>query len=234
MSLHCHSRLKNLCFAGYLRLYKVHRRTDKLWQCCTKLSYRSLVSSSPYWSYGPVPYAKSLEMFGLSFKALEVSFQAITIPSISHSAARSIDKLIRSSALIALHPEEIAQAIHQLISSRVEISDKVVIVEGYTFLVAQSLGKEEIPRHISPVFQAFANLDLESCDSALALEALKVCFAVGRTLYTTAPGKVDALAWTDGVGLEMVDWVGRSVAMFSRRFPEDFEVIEVFPRTGGC
>jgi hypothetical protein len=165
-------------------------------------------------------------MFGLSFKALEVSFQAITISSISTAAARAIDKLIRSSAMISLRLQEIAQAIHQLLSSPVEISDKVIIVEGYTFLVAQNVDKDSIPEHIWPIFQAVANLDVGSCDSGMALEALKVCFAVGRTLHATSPGKLDA--WNEGIGLEMAHWMGRSVAVFSRRFPEDFEVMEVF------
>ena len=185
---------------------------------------------SPY--EGVVPYAKSLEMFGLSFKALEVSFRAIAVPSISTSAAHTIDKLIRTSAMIALHPEQISQAIHQLLSSAVEISDKVCIVEGYTFFVAQRIGKEDIPRQISPVFQVFSNLEIGSCTSEVALEALKIWFSVGRTLYTTSPGELDAKSWTEGMGLAMANWIGQSVATFSRRFSEDFEVIEAFSRCG--
>jgi len=181
---------------------------------------------------GLVPYAQSLEMFELSFKALEVSFQAITISSISTSAAHAIDKLIRTSTMIALHVEQIAQAINQLLSTHVEISDKVCILEGYTFLVAQTVDKEDVARHISPVFQAFANLEIGSCTSGVAVEALKICFAVGRSLYTTAPGELDTRAWTEGVGLEMVNWMGRSVATFSRRFSEDFEVMEAFSPYG--
>jgi len=181
---------------------------------------------------GVVPYATSLETFGLSFKALEVSFQAITISSISTSAAHAIDKLIRTSTMIALHVEQIAQAINQLLPTHIEISDKVCIVEGYTFLVAQRVDKEDVPRHVSPVFQAFANLDIDSCTSGVALEALKIYFAVGRSLYTASPGELGARAWTEGVGLDMANRIGKSVATFSRRFSEDFEVIEAFCPNG--
>jgi hypothetical protein len=175
-----------------------------------------------------VPYAKSLEVFELSFKALEFSFRAITIPTLSHSAARVIDKLIRSSPTIALRLEEVAYAIHQLLSSPVEISDKVCVVEGLTFLVAQSIEKEAIPQHLAPVVSAFEGLDVGGCEAPLALEALKVCLAVGRTLYTTSPAKLDASVWNAGIGAEMAEWMRRTVAVFSRRFVEDFEVMEVF------
>lgn len=120
-----------------------------------------------------------------------------------------------------------AYAIHQLVSSRVEISDKVCVVEGLTFLVAQSIEKEAIPQHLAPVVSVFEGLDVGGCEAPLALEALKICFAVGRTLYTTSPGKLDAGVWNVGIGAEMAEWTRRTVALFSRRFVEDFEVMEV-------
>lgn len=106
------------------------------------------------------------------------------------------------------------------------------MVEGFTFLIAQSIEKESIPQHLASVVSAFEGLDVASCEARLALEALKVCFAVGRTLYTTSPGKLDASVWSVGVGAEMAEWLRSTVAVFSTRFSEDFEVMEVFPLAG--
>ena len=107
--------------------------------------------------------------------------------------------------------------------------DKIHVVEGYTFLVAQSIDELDLPQFVSVVFSAFGAIDLDSCEANMALGLLKMIFAVGRTLYTTSPGKLSSGAWTTGRGREITEWVRRTVATFLGRFPEDFEVIEVGP-----
>ena len=149
------------------------------------------------------------------------------MPEISSPAARAIDKIIRTSSLIGLHITEVAQAVRQLLSSPADIVDTIYVVEGYTFLVARSIDKDEIPQHISVLIEAFGNVDIGSCDSVIALRILKVVFAVGKTLYTTSPGKLESKEWIEGHGREMAEWVRGIVATFSRRFSEDFEVMEV-------
>jgi len=101
------------------------------------------------------------------------------------------------------------------------------VVEGYTFLVARSIDIHDLPQHVSEIFSAFGNLDLGSLETEMALEVLKVIYAVGKTLYTTSPGELSTRVWTDGRGREMAEWVREVVASFSGRFPEDFEVMEV-------
>ena len=174
-----------------------------------------------------VPYARSLEDFGLSFRALEISFQAIQFTEISTAAARAVDKIIRTSSLVGLHIPEVAQAVQNILSTKLDIVDKVCVVEGYTFLVARSIDKHDLPQHVSEIFSAFGVLDLGSLEVEMALEVLKVVYAVGKTLYTTSPGKLSSGVWADGVGREMAEWVRGVVATFSGRFPEDFEVMEV-------
>lgn len=147
---------------------------------------------------------------------------------IASAAARAIDKIIRASSLIALHIAEVAQAVRQLLSSPIDIVDKVRVVEGYTFLVSQSINKDEIPQHISNLLEAFGTIDIGSCDSITALMVLKVISAVGKTLYTTSPRKLESQAWTEGHGHEIAEWVRRFIATSSNRFSEDFEIMEVF------
>jgi hypothetical protein len=117
--------------------------------------------------------------------------------------------------------------VQHLLSTKLDIVDKVCVVEGYTFLVAQSIDKHDLPQHVSEIFSAFGELGLGSCEAGMALEVLKVIYAVGKTLHTTSPGKLTSGVWTDGVGREMAEWVRGVVASFSSRFPEDFEVMEV-------
>lgn len=114
-----------------------------------------------------------------------------------------------------------------ILSAELDIVDKVRVVEGYTFLVARSIDKHDLPQHVSEIFSVFGVLDLGSLEAEMALEVLKVVYAVGKTLYTTLPGKLSSGVWMDGVGREMVEWVRGVVATFSGRFPEDFEVMEV-------
>lgn len=174
-----------------------------------------------------VPYARSLETLGMSFRALEVSFQAIQLPETSSPAARAVDKIIRTSSLIGLHIPEVAQAVQNLLSTTVDVVDKMYVVEGYTFLVARSIDKDELPQHISVIFSAFRDLDISSCEAGTALEALKVIYGVGKTLHTTSPAKLTLEAWKEGRGREMGEWVRGVVATFAGRFPEDFEIMEV-------
>jgi len=105
--------------------------------------------------------------------------------------------------------------------------DTICVVKGYTFLVARSVERDEIPRYISIIIEAFGDIDYNSCDSGTASKVLKVVFSVGNTLYTTSPGKLKSKVWTEGQGRDMATWVKRVVCVFSRRFQEDFEVMEV-------
>ena len=116
----------------------------------------------------------------------------------------------------------------QLLASSVDVVDTICVVEGYTFLVARSMERDEIPGHISIIIEAFGDIDYNSCDSGTASKILKVVFAVGNTLHTTSPGKLESKEWTEGQGREMATWVKRVVGVFSRRFQEDFEVMEVY------
>lgn len=149
------------------------------------------------------------------------------MPEISSPAARAIDKIVRTSSLIRLHIAEVAQAVRQLLSSPVDIVDTIYVVEGYSFLVARTMDKDEISQHVSVIIEAFEHIDVRSCDSVMALRILKVVFAVGKTLYTTSPGKLESKDWIEGHGREMAERVRGIVATFSRRFSEDFEVMEV-------
>jgi hypothetical protein len=153
--------------------------------------------------------------------------QAIHFTEISTPAARAVDKIIRTSSLVGLHIPEVAQAVQNILSTQLDIVDKVCVVEGYTFLVARSIDKHDLPQHVSEIFSAFGLLDLGSLEAEMALEVLKVVYAVGKTLYTMSPGKLSSGVWMDGVGCQMAEWVRGVVATFSGRFPEDFEVMEV-------
>ena len=86
---------------------------------------------------------------------------------------------------------------------------------------------DEIPFNRFPLMEAFGNVDTSLCDSIMAFRILKVVFAVGKTLYTTSPGKLESKEWTEGHGREMSEWVRGIVAMFWGRFSEDFEIMEV-------
>ena len=101
------------------------------------------------------------------------------------------------------------------------------VVEGYTFLVARSVDKDDLPQHISVIFSPFRPLDLGSSEGPMALELLKTIYGVGKTLYTTSPAKLTSNAWKGGIGRGMADWVREVVAAFANRFPEDFEIMEV-------
>jgi len=100
-------------------------------------------------------------------------------------------------------------------------------VEGFAFIIAQKTDKEEIPRHISIIIDVFCNVNIGLCDPAVALEMMKIIFAVGKTLYTTSPQKLDTKAWAERDGRRMVEWVRQTSAVFARRFIGDFEIMEV-------
>jgi hypothetical protein len=174
-----------------------------------------------------VPYAKSLELLGFSFRALEISFQGIQMSEIASPASQAIDKIMRTSPLIGLHILKVGQAVQQLLSTPVDIVCQIRVVEGYMFLIAQSIDEDEIPQHIAYLIEAFGNVDIGSCDPVIALNILKIVCAVGKTLYTTSPSKMDSNKWMGGQGREMAEWVRGIVIVFSRRFSEDFEIMEV-------
>jgi hypothetical protein len=164
-----------------------------------------------------VPYARSVEVLGLSFDALVMSFQDILLPGTSSAAARAIDKILRASVSIKSHISQILQAVRKLLTQPVNIVDKVKVLEGYAFLVARSF-PEEIYLHLSFIMEALQVVD--ACDSVMALEVLKIVFAVGKTLYTMSPAESNDAH-------EMAHQIRETVAKFARRFGEDFEVIEV-------
>ena len=174
-----------------------------------------------------VSYARAIENFGLSFRALETAFQAIQISEISSAAAHAIDKIIRASSLIGSHIPDVAQAVRQLVSSPAYIVDKVRVVEGFTFLISRNIDKEKIPGHCSAIFDVLDTIDIRSCNSDTALETLKIVFAVGKTLYTTSPEKSEAKVWKEGQGRQMAEWVRQTCAIFADRFNQDFEIMEV-------
>jgi hypothetical protein len=81
------------------------------------------------------------------------------------------------------------EAVQNILSAELDIVDKVCVVQGYTFLVARTIDKHDLPQHVSEIFSAFGVLDLGSLEAEMVLEVLKVVYAVGKTLYTTLPGK---------------------------------------------
>lgn len=114
-----------------------------------------------------------------------------------------------------------------MIASDVDIFNKIRVVEGYTFWTGINTPKEDISSKIGILIEAFGDIDVDSCDSAAATNILKLGFAIGKTLSTTVPAKLDAAAWKQGAGKELTDWFRRAVATFSRRFGDDFEIMEV-------
>jgi len=169
----------------------------------------------------------------LSLSALDISFQSIHVPAMSSAAARAINKIIRTSSLIKSHIAEVLQAVRQLLTQPVEIVDKIMVVEGYTFLIAQSVPAEDEVRFLSfIIIEALKGVEFSDpnsfcVDSNIALQVLKIIFAVGKTLYTTAPAKLNELAWREGDGSELADRVRKAVVLFWGLFGEDFEVMEV-------
>jgi hypothetical protein len=174
-----------------------------------------------------VSYAKSLELLGLSSRALTFSFHAIQRSEISIAASRAIDKLIRTGTIAGEDFLLLTTAVYHLLSQPIDIVSKTCVVEGYTFLIAQNSDKDQLPQHLSAIMEALGIVDVEQCDSSTALYVLKIIFAVGKTLYTTAPRKLSAPTWIEGDGRKMAEWVRGTIATFSQRFPEDFEVMEV-------
>jgi hypothetical protein len=126
-----------------------------------------------------------------------------------------------------LHIDEVAQEIRRVIASDIDIFNKIRVVEGYTFWTGINTPKEDISSKIGILIEAFGDIDVDSCDSAAATNILKLGFAIGKTLSTTVPAKLDAAAWKQGAGKELTDWFRRAVATFSRRFGDDFEIMEV-------
>ena len=107
------------------------------------------------------------------------------------------------------------------------IVDQTIVLEGYVFLFASSLPNETIPGVIEGVLGPLINSNLQHCNQLFALNGLKLTFAAGKTLYTTEPGKLYGVAWTQGTGKRMSDWVKHMVEVFMRRFGNDFEIVEV-------
>jgi len=174
-----------------------------------------------------VPYSRSLELFDLSLRALQACSAATQVPDLSASAARAINKIVRSLRIDELPLTDLVNGLLYLLTGNIDIVHKLTIVEGYTFLFASRLDKEAIPSLISSILEPIVSVNVQHCDSAVALSVLKIVFTVGKTLYTTAPGKLEADSWINGKGKEMSEWVRFNVKVFVHRFADDFEVMEV-------
>jgi len=174
-----------------------------------------------------VPYSKSLEIYDLSRRAYSICLVACRIPKLSSAAACALNKIVKTLRIEELPIDELIEDLHILLLNDIDIVEKLIALEGYIFLFASRLDKEIIPGVISSILRPMLSIDVQHCDSIGALNVLKIVFAIGKTLYTTAPGKLDADSWIHGEGRKMMEGVRFLVKMFVNRFGEEFEVMEV-------
>jgi hypothetical protein len=190
-----------------------------------------LVSHAHTFSDDTEPYAKSLENLGLSFRAFEIAFREIQIPELASAAARAINQIIRTSALIRLHVPEVTHAIREILSGQIDIVEKIRVLEGYVYLIAQSVDAQHIPDSVSNILGAFANVDIHACDPGMALDMLKVVFTIGKTLHSFAPSKLSSQAWSEGPGRDLASRTRDLITASSQRFSDSFEILEVIAQT---
>jgi len=177
-----------------------------------------------------VSCAGSLDAMHFVEPALNIAFKTINLPWLTAVAAKAIDKIIRKSSTLGWHFEWVKNAVHDLIYSPVEIAQKVLVVESYAYVVARNLDAETIPGSIAKMLEGFSNIDFRTCDSDTALHTLKIVFAIGKTLHTTAPRKLENPAWERNGGRQMQLWVRSTVIKCFERFILEYEFIEVRSR----
>jgi hypothetical protein len=175
-----------------------------------------------------VPYSKSLEVFDLCNRAYFICLLACQTPELSSAAARALNKIVRTIRTEEIPLEELMNGLRALLEGNMDIVEKLTILDGYIFLFASKSDKEDIPLIISTVLDPIVTVGVQHCDSVTALNISKVVFAIGKALYTTAPGKLGADSWTRGEGRAITDWVRMMVGVFVDRFGNDFEIMEVF------
>jgi hypothetical protein len=123
---------------------------------------------------------------------------------------------------------EVTQAIRQiLVSGQVEIVDKIRVVEGYTYLIAQRVETEHIPENIGNIVRIFGSVDGDVCDPVMALQILKIVFAIIKSLHSYAPSKLSSPAWEESPGRDLAEWMRDLFIIFSQRFSDSFEIMEV-------
>lgn len=153
----------------------------------------------------------------------------ISVPELSVSSSRAIDEIFRTSTTVTSNIADITLEVRKLFIIPTNIEDIISVLQGYTYLIAKNLTAEETVGNLGFVMDAIFRWDVDTCDSLTALAVLKALFAIGKDLYSTAPGKLEAATWTDGDGRVLSEKVRMTVAVLSSRFAEDFEVMEVIP-----
>jgi hypothetical protein len=151
----------------------------------------------------------------------------ILMPELSLSAARAIDEIFRTSSAITSHIPEVTLEVRRLYTKPVDIVDRIFVLQGYTCLLARSLTADETVTNLGVIIAAIFTVDFDTCDAVTALVVLKAVFAIGKELYSTAPGKLEAKTWIEGDGRILSEKVRMAVSAFAPRFDKDFEVMEV-------
>jgi hypothetical protein len=149
------------------------------------------------------------------------------MPELSLSAARAIDEIFRTSSAITSHIPEVTLEVRRLYIEPVDIVDRIFVLKGYTCLLVRSLTTDETVTNLGVILDAIFMVDFDTCDALTALVVLKAVFAIGKELYSTAPGKLEAKTWTEGDGRILSEKVRMAVSAFAPRFDKDFEVMEV-------
>jgi hypothetical protein len=175
-----------------------------------------------------VSYASSLEKLDLQIPALDLCFKYTRVPETAAVATHALSEIIVRSSTIGCYLKDLTREIRRLILSQVNIFDKIRVVKAYGILAVRDTDKLDIPNKIGLLIDAFGAIDLDSCDSSMASDVLKIGFEIGKTVYLArALEKLDAAAWKEGKGKKMREWFRDVVATFFRRFGDDFEIMEV-------
>jgi hypothetical protein len=150
------------------------------------------------------------------------------MPDLSLAAARAIEEIFRTSSTVASHIPEVTLEVRRLYTEPVDIVDRIFVLQGYTCLLARSLAADETVINLGVILDSIFNVDFDTCDVFTGLVVLKAVFAIGKGLYITAPGKLEAKTWLEGDGRVLSEKVRMAVSAFAQRFDKDFEVMEVF------
>ena len=150
------------------------------------------------------------------------------MPELSLAAARAIDEIFRTSSAVASHIPEVTLEVRRLYTEPVDMVDRIFVLQGYTCLLARSLAADETVINLGVILDSIFTVDFDTCDVLTALVVLKAVFAIGKGLYSTAPGKLEAKTWIEGDGRILSEKVRMTVSAFAQRFDKDFEVMEVF------
>jgi hypothetical protein len=92
---------------------------------------------------------------------------------------------------------------------------------------AYSKNVEGMPLVVYSVIEMFVSGDVNSVDAVWALQALKIVLAIEEALFEYLEQKLDTGNWETKYGVELRNWIRGALFTFSRRFRDDFMIIEV-------